>query len=162
MKSKILIVDETDTVIAEKHKDEVKSEDIYRISSLWITDSKGNILLAKRALTKKHSPGKWGPAVQGTVDSGETYRDNIIKEADEEIGLTNITPIPGIKERVIGIHNYFVQEYSLKLDRDISDFTIQKEEVAEIQWIAPETLDKELAEHPDQFLKSVRRWREFV
>lgn len=160
MGAKIAIVDESDNVIGEKYREEVQTEDIYRVSALWITNNKGDILLAKRALTKKHDPGKWGPAVAGTVDSGETYKDNIKKEAEEELGLTDINPILGAKERVKGIHNYFVQRYFLTLDKDVSDFKIQKDEVAEIKWFPKKILEKELSENPEKFLKRVQQWKE--
>ena len=38
-------------------------------------------------------PEVWGPAVSGTNEEGETYDSNIIKEAQEEIGLTGYTLI---------------------------------------------------------------------
>jgi isopentenyldiphosphate isomerase len=152
---KFTIVDENDNVIGQKERADIKSEDIYRVSALWITDSKGNILLAKRALTKKNDPGKWGPAVAGTVEEGETYFSNIIKESGEEIGLHNISPVEGPKIRVRGEHNYFVQRYSIKVDLDISVFTIQKDEVAEIKWFSKQELKDQLQKTPEQFLKSI-------
>ncbi|GAF94063.1 unnamed protein product, partial [marine sediment metagenome] len=82
-KSKIIIVDDNDKIIGYKERDTLKREDIYRVSALWITNSHGEILLARRHHTKSHRPRKWGPAVAGTVDAGETYEDNIIKEAEE-------------------------------------------------------------------------------
>ena len=120
MKPKIVIVDEDDNVIGHKERGLVGRGDIYRVSALWITNSKGKILLARRALTKSHDPGKWGPAVAGTVEEGEDYRDNIVKEAGEEIGLRNIKPQTGPKIRIFGEHNYFDQWYLLKIDKTIS------------------------------------------
>ena len=95
MGSKFTIVDENDNIIAQKERANIKPEDIYRVAALWVTNSKGDILLAQRALSKKHDPGKWGPAVAGTVEERETYRANIIKETSEEIGLHDISPTEG-------------------------------------------------------------------
>jgi isopentenyldiphosphate isomerase len=78
MKPKIIIVNEKDKEIGLKERGTLKTEDIYRVTALWITNSKDEILLAKRALTKSNDPGKWGPAVAGTVDEGETYEENSI------------------------------------------------------------------------------------
>ena len=86
-KPKTIIVNENDEIIGYKGKGTLEKSDIYRVSALWIQNSKGDILLAQRKLTKKHSPGKWGPAVAGTNDEGESYESNIIKETEEEIGL---------------------------------------------------------------------------
>lgn len=152
---RIPIVNEQDEIIEIKDRDKVVQEDVYRVSSLWITNSKGGILLARRAFHKRQDAGKWGPAVAGTVDEGETYEQNIIKEAEEEIGLTNFKPILDLKLRSRGKNNYFVQRFSLVLDKDITEFKIKPDEVAEIKWFAPEKLRKELQEHPDNFLKGI-------
>lgn len=157
MKSKIIIVDEQDTVIGYKDRDAVQREDIYRVSALWIINSKDEILLARRALSKSHSPGMWGPAVAGTVEEGETYEANIIKEAQEELGLKNIKPRMGPKERKTGEHNYFAQWYLLELDKPLSEFAVDKGEVAEIRWFSREELLKEIQNNPSLFLESIKR-----
>ena len=84
---RIPIVDENDNVIKNIDAGEKKPGEISRVSALWVTSEEGEILLAQRAVTKKRDPGCWGPAVAGTVEEDETYEDNIIKEAEEEIIL---------------------------------------------------------------------------
>src|SRR3989344_2570418 len=117
MSEKTIIVDEHDNPIGLKDREDITSEDIYRVSLLWITNSKGEILLARRAYTKSHDPGKWGPAVAGTVEEGETYESNIIKEAEEELGLTNLKLVSGARLRKRTNYNYFVQQFSIVLDK---------------------------------------------
>jgi isopentenyldiphosphate isomerase len=117
--SRIIIVNDQDQIIGYKERGTIAQEDIYRVSALWVTNSHGDILLAQRAFTKSHDPGKWGPAVAGTLDEGETYERNIIKETEEEIGLKNIVPILGPKVRERGKHNYFDQWYTLITDKKI-------------------------------------------
>lgn len=152
---KIPIVDENDNIIEYRERDNRDLNAIYRVSSLWITDTNGNILLARRAFNKSHDPGKWGPAVAGTVEGGETYEHNIIKEAKEEIGLKDIKPITGIKKRRNAKWNYFVQEFLLTLPAGFNDFKIQEDEVAEIKWFSEEELKLKLKENPDEFLKGI-------
>jgi NADH pyrophosphatase NudC (nudix superfamily) len=41
--------------------------------------------LTQRAATKKNDPDKRTSAVAGTVEKGETFETNIIKETQEEI-----------------------------------------------------------------------------
>ena len=90
---KIQIVNTNDKVIGLKERKNLDyKNNIYRSSALWIINSKGKSLLAQRALTKKHHPGKWRPAVSGTIEKNETYDSNIIKESEEELGLKNIHP----------------------------------------------------------------------
>ena len=53
----IPLVNEQDEIIGYKERAEIKTEDIYRVSALRITNSQGEILVAQRAFTKKNNPG---------------------------------------------------------------------------------------------------------
>lgn len=86
----IPIVNEKDEIIGYKERNDRNPNDIIRITSIWITDEQGDILLAQRSFNKKDNPGKWGPAVAGTVEKDETYDSNAYKEAEEEIGLVGV------------------------------------------------------------------------
>jgi isopentenyldiphosphate isomerase len=150
------IVNEKDEIIGYKKRGTLNPEDIYRVSALWIKNSKEKFLLAKRVLTKKRDPGLWGPAVAGTVEKGETYEANIIKESKEELGLTNIHPKKFVKTRVIHPHNHFTQWFLLKLDKEIKDFKIQKDEVAKIKWVSKKELFKLINKDSKELIKSLK------
>jgi len=150
--AEIIIVDESDNEIAHKKKDKLKKNDIYRASALWIKDSFGKILLAKRSLSKEHGPGEWGPAVAGTVEKGESYKQNIIKETEEEIGLKDIKPVKGPKLRIRGKYHYFLQWFFFSIDKRAENFVIDKEEVAEVRWFSKEELLESIKAEPDKFL----------
>jgi len=156
MKPQIPIVDEQDNIISYKNREQLAPGDIYRVAALWIMNSVGDVLLAQRAFTKSHDPGRWGPAVAGTVEEGESYESNIVKEAEEELGLNDIEPVPGPKLRVRGQHNHFTQRFTLVVDKPASEFEIQKAEVDQVKWFSKQELERELNEHPEQYLKSLR------
>lgn len=138
---KIQIVNDKDEIIGFKERNKLNYDrDIYRVSALWIINSEGKILLAKRAFNKKHNPGKWGPAVAGTNDEEETYESNIIKEAEEELGLKNIKPQKSMKDFKNGKYKHFTQWFVLKIDKDIKDIKYDKDEVAEIGWFTKEEI----------------------
>ena len=158
MVSEIIIVDEKDNLIGFKKRNSLKKEDIYRVSALWLINSKEDILLAKRHRNKLHHPRKWGPAVAGTVEKGETYKLNIIKEAEEELGIKNIKPKLGPKTRTQNEYNYFTQQFILILDKNTDDFKIQREEVEEVKWFSKEELLKELNKNPNEFLPNMRKY----
>ena len=153
---KIIIVDDKDNIIGIKEREAVTKKDIYRVSVLWVTNSKDEILLARRSLNKTHSPGKWGPAVAGTVEESETYDSNIVKEAEEEIGLKNIKSQKGPKIKMATKYNYFCQWYFIKIDRNLDEFKIQESEVEEIRWFSREELSRKMEEDQDEFIQSVR------
>lgn len=156
-KFKIPIVDENDEVIGHKERTKIEREDIYRVSGLWIENSKGEVLLAQRSFAKKNSPGKWGPAVAGTIEEGETYDSNIYKEAEEEIGLVGYDFEKGEKVRRRGEHNYFVQWYFVKLDIDIEKFKIKEDEVEQIKWIDRNELKNEVMNNPEIFVSTMSK-----
>lgn len=157
-KEKITIVNENDEIIGYKERGTLDKEDIYRVTGLWITNSQGDILLAKRHHAKKHHPGKWGPAVAGTVEEGETYENNIIKETEEELGLKDMIPEAGPKIMNNDDYRHFTQWYFFRTDKNINDFKTQEDEVEEIKWFSEEELRKELENQPDKFLPRLNRY----
>lgn len=158
MSSKIIIVNENDNIITSKEIENLEAGDIYRVSALWLTNKKREILLARRALSKTHSPGKWGPAVGGTVEEEETYDSNITKETEEELGLKNIKFEKGPKIKISGKHNYFCQWYLSKINKTAKEFKIQKSEVAEVKWFSREELRRKIKTNPEEFIASINQW----
>lgn len=152
----IIVVNEKDEIIGHKEWADQDLNDITRVTGLWIYNSKGEVLITQRVFSKRYDPGKWQPAAAGTVEEGESYLSNIIKEAEEEIGikLKEDQLVPGSHEFRNTSHKYFRQSYSVKLDLAIEAFKIQKDEVENIQWISIEELDKWVAKRPEDFLIS--------
>jgi len=154
-KAKIIIVNENDEIIGSKERGTLNQSDIYRVSALWIQNSNGEILLAQRSFNKKNNPGQWGPAVAGTIDEGESYESNIIKEAEEEIGLKNQEFQKSFHHFHDGEHKHFTQWFFALVDKKIEEFTIQEEEVEKIKWFTREELLDELETNPEKFLKVI-------
>lgn len=155
---RVIIVDENDEVIGHKTRSELDTTDldkIYRVTALWLTNSKGEILLAQRALDKVHGPGLWGPAASGTLEEGDTYDSNAAEEAEEELGLKDMQLTKGPKRYSQGKgrgYRYFTQWYTAVLDKPAADFNIQKEEVEQVRWFTREEIARELRDHPENYL----------
>ena len=154
-KAKIIIVNENDEIIGFKERGTLNQSDIYRVSALWIQNSKGEILLTQRSFNKKNNPGQWGPAVAGTNDEGESYESNIIKEAEEEIGLKQNHFQKSFYHFHDGEHRHFTQWFFALVDKKIEEFTIQEEEVEKIKWFTKEELLNELKKNPKTFLEVI-------
>lgn len=152
----IQIVNDQDQLITTKERSQLDyTTDIYRVSALWLTNSQGQVLLALRAATKDKDPNKWGPAVAGTNDAGESYDDNIYKEAAEEIGLTGIKFTKGPKTRTTHPRHNFCQWYLVTLDRPVDSFTIQEEEVQRLDWVSLTELKQDLQANPDNYVTNL-------
>ena len=160
MSEEIIIVDKEDNIIAYKDRYKLNPSDIYRVSALWLTNSKGDILLAQRSFDKKHHPGKWGPAVAGTVKKGQSYDDNILEETAEEIGLKDVKLSKSFKKFNSGSYYHFTQWYTLVIDKNINDFIIGQKEVADIKWFTKEAIRKKLDEDPDFFTPYLKNYFE--
>lgn len=164
MNEKIIIVDKDDNPVGIKERNLIGENDIYRVSALWIVNFKGQVLIAQRSFNKKNNPGKWGPAVSGTVEENERYEDNIIKETKEEIGI-NLSKYLFKKIEKIHIersHKYFCQWYLLKADIEIEKFTIQRDEVKKIMWIDKNVLEKEMEVYSEKYIGSLPTHFEFL
>ncbi|MFA6073018.1 MAG: NUDIX domain-containing protein [Candidatus Woesearchaeota archaeon] len=158
MSEQIPIVNEKDELLYYKERSMVTLDEIYRVSALWIENSKGQVLLAQRSFSKKQSPGKWGPAVAGTVEKGETYESNILKEAEEEIGVSGQIFTIAFKQRSSSDkYDKFNQYFFLKLDWPIEQFKINENEVAKLKWFNVDDLKKELDKNPELFVTSLNK-----
>ncbi len=162
MQPLVQIVNENDEIIGHKVRSEIDySVDIYRSACLWIENTKGEVLVAQRSLKKDKHPGRWGPAVAGTVDEGETYESNIVKEAMEEIGLTGIEFKSVGKIRKNIPHRHFMQVFSVVVDKPIDEFNPQKNEVEQLIWVSKKKLVADISAHPEKYVTSMPRLLEF-
>lgn len=162
-KELVAIVDENDAVIGIKTRDDVTREDIIRVAVLWVENSNNEVLLQQRALTKKIGPGQWGPAAAGTVESHETYLTNIVKEAEEEIGLTGCTPIE-VGKRMYwepnGLFGRMFTYYKAASDKKTGEFTIKQDEVAQLRWVTKDVLIQDVQKNPKKYVPSAVFWKE--
>ncbi|CAN5441923.1 hypothetical protein BH10PAT3_BH10PAT3_1290 [soil metagenome] len=155
---RIQIVDSQDQFIGVKERNEVDyATDIYRVSALWLTNALGQTLLARRSIQKVNDPGKWGPAVAGTIDEGETYDDNIYKEAMEEIGLEGVEFTKGKKTHITHPRNYFCQWYFASLDREADSFVMQDDEVDALEWVEIDKMKQELQTNSEKYVPAMSR-----
>jgi isopentenyl-diphosphate Delta-isomerase len=149
----VQVVDEQDNLVGHKKRDEVAYDtDIYRSSALWIVNSKGEVLLAQRKLTKDRDPGMWGPSVAGTVEEGETYESNAYKEAEEEVGLTGYAFTQLDKIKIDDARHQFMQWYVVEVNEPAEFFTPQPEEVEQVAWINIDELQNDVQQNPQKYI----------
>ncbi len=158
---RIPIVNEQDEIIEYKERDLLAPGDIFRVAGLWIYDEEGNILLARRAEVKKKHPGLWAVSVAGTVEEGETYDSNILKEMEEELGITGYTPefaTKDFKDSGIGDNlRRFSTHYKVTMPHDYP-FFIKEDEVAEVRWFNPKELEDTIERTPEIFVPTFRQY----
>ena len=68
---------------SEIHRD----GDWHRAAHVWIMNSKSELLIQKRAATRKYHPNRWSVSVGGHVSENENSRTSVAREVKEELGL---------------------------------------------------------------------------
>ncbi|MDP2540774.1 NUDIX hydrolase [Tenacibaculum discolor] len=115
---------------------------------IWLYTPDQQILLQKRALTKKVFPGLWDISVAGHIAAGEDIKIAAIREIKEEIGFDilseNLHKI-GTRKHMVNhpngiIDNEFHHVFIAELTVSVEDLTLQEEEVAELKLFPLETI----------------------
>jgi 8-oxo-dGTP pyrophosphatase MutT (NUDIX family) len=112
--------------------DEFAPGEYHLGASLWLVNSRGEVLIQKRAKTKFIGPGKWS-ITGGAVRAGETSRAGCVREVAEEIGLEVRPEEIALLSRSFGKEIIF-DDYILVLDVPLDGLTLQTEEVDEVRW----------------------------
>ena len=110
--------------------------------AIWIFNSQGQILLQRRSKNKKQWPNKLALCaghIEASKKSLETAKIELFEELglivqDNDLVFLNTEK----KERIFGqnsINRVFSDVYFLLVDKDISEFKIQEEELSEVLWI---------------------------
>lgn len=120
------------------------SDDEYRlVVHVCIFNSNGQMLIQQRQPFKKDWSGMWDVTVGGGSVSGETSSAAAERETLEEIGLK----LDLSKTRphfTINFSDGFDDWYIVKQDVDISNLTLQYEEVKQAKWADKEEIIKML------------------
>ena len=108
---KVILVDSADNAIGEMGKMEAhKRALLHRAVSVFIFNSKKELLLQKRALSKYHSSGLWTNTVCTHPYPDETVKDAAIRRLKEEMGL------------VTDVHKIFDFIYKEKIDNELTEY----------------------------------------
>ena len=128
---------------------------------IWIKNDKGQILVQKRALTKKKSPGKWDMPSAGHVDAGETLLQACVRETYEELGIkARQKDFIFLKEWLNQKGWEFAEIYLLKTNKAVSEMKLQKEEVECVKWLDYDEFVKLL--YSPEFCNHAKEYKDWV
>ena len=144
------VVDENNKLTGEiKERNIIHEKGIWhREVVVWVMNENGEMLLQKRASTKKQEPNKWGLCA-GHIDAGETTENALLRELEEELGIkTTIEQLDFLKiskskkDFPNDLKNYvFYYIYLLKTDWKIEDYKINLEELSEVKYVPFEQIE---------------------
>ena len=157
-----------------KPKDEAHSSKLWHRSvHVWIYNSKGEVLIQKRAAMKKSGPGKWDISAAGHVSSGEKTKESALRELEEEIGIKadprNLKHVITTKRSMdIKDIKFYEREfcYVYLLKHEKLPTKLQREEVAAVKFIPIEKFSDDIkskktkakyVQHPKSYYLSIIR-----
>jgi isopentenyl-diphosphate delta-isomerase len=163
---KVVIVDAQDNIVgAEDRAKAVSKGLIVRVVRVFLFNSKGEVLIQKRA-SNVHLPHLWDQSAGGHVDEGEEYMEAAEREMAEEIGIRGVALKELAKYYTASEYGDTAYKRYNMLYCAISDKPVQinPDEVAETRWLTPQALQTIMQQSPENFTKGFIRaynvWQE--
>jgi len=143
----------------------------HRAAHVWITNSKGELLLQKRAVIVANHADMWDISVAGHTRAGDTTLQTAKREAHEELGLRvalqDFKLLFTVRQQVSRPNeHYFNNEindvYLVKLDLDISKLKLQKEEVSEVKFISVKEFIKLIQDPKAKIVSHEKEYKKLI
>ncbi len=157
------VVDADDQVTGTATRAEVHAQRLtHRAVHVFAFNKRGDLLLQKRSLLKDMCPGLWDSSVSGHLDSGESYEAAVIRELEEEMGITTDTPPEEIARITPGVETGWehVRLYRIRHDGALRFPTA---EVDAVMWFPLAEIAAWIAAHPADFAPGfLECWKKFA
>ena len=154
MEERVILVDTNDSPIGQMEKLEAHQKgELHRAFSIFIFNTKRELLLQQRALDKYHSGGLWTNTCCSHPRPGEDNLAAANRRLKEEMGMkANLTPAFSFTYRAEFESGLIEHEYD-HVFFGKSDLlpVINKEEVEQYKYINLDTLKQELLLYPDHY-----------
>ena len=87
----VVIVDQDNTIVGAVLRREMRAKRLaHRSTYILVFNSRGELYVQKRTLTKDVFPGYYDIAAGGVVLTGETYEQGAAREIEEEMGIRGV------------------------------------------------------------------------
>jgi isopentenyl-diphosphate delta-isomerase len=150
----VLLVDSSDRVKGTMDKLAAHQQGkLHRAYSVFLFNSKGELLMQRRAKTKYHSGGLWTNTCCSHPRPGELTHESAARRLKEEMGI--ITPIKELFSFVymcpIGAELFEYEFDHVFIGKFDGEPKLNPEEVMECKWVMPEEILSSIEKNPDSF-----------
>ncbi len=151
----VVLVDENDNEIGkeEKLKAHQNGGKLHRAISVFVFNTKGELLLQRRALTKYHAPGLWANTCCSHPRPGESVKDAAKRRVKEEMGFE------------CEVEEMFALIYKADVGNGLTEYEYDHifigiwegepnpnpEEVSEWKWVKVEEIEKDIKQNPEKY-----------
>ena len=151
---KVILVDKNDNQVGLMPKLEAHEKGLlHRAFSIFVFNSRYELLLQKRASSKYHSGGLWTNTCCSHPREGEDTLDAANRRLDEEMG---------IKTSLRKVYDFI---YKAELDNQLTEYEfdhvfygvcdrdpkLNKDEAEDFKWIDMETLNNDIIKNEDNY-----------
>lgn len=154
MNGDVILVDKADLPLGTMPKLEAHQKGLlHRAFSVFLFNSKGQLLLQQRALDKYHSAGLWSNTCCSHPSPGESTMDAANRRLKEEMGMScSLRPVFSFVYKAIFNNGLIEHEFDHVFfgESDVLP-VINKEEVNDWRYISLEELRVEIQEYPSRF-----------
>jgi isopentenyl-diphosphate delta-isomerase len=150
----LILVDEHDKPWGKLEKDQVHQLGLlHRAFSVFIFNSKGELLLQQRADGKYHSGGLWTNTCCSHPRFGEELKDAVSRRLEEEMGLVCETKFIFSFTYKSTFENGLTEHEFDHVYYGVSDETPKPNPVEVSQWkyVTLESLQKDISTHPNHY-----------
>jgi len=149
------VVNDDDEIIGVERRGDIHAQGLmHRAVHILLFNSRGELFLQKRSLSKDEQPGKWDSSAAGHVDSGEQYLDCARREIGEELGIVAEQPLQLLfklpASAITGNEHCMVYRYCFD-----GPMVLQPEEIDDGRWIDPATMDRRVDDRDSSLTASV-------
>lgn len=151
MQEYVILVDENDNAVGTAEKIEAhKNPKLHRAFSIFIFNSKGELLIQQRAVQKYHCPGMWANTCCSHPRPGESLEAAAHRRLQEEMGFDT------------KMEKYFSFIYNTEFDNGLTEKEydhvfvgiwdgkpkININEVADYKWMSKDILEEDIKKNP--------------
>ena len=140
---------------SEAHRD----GDWHKAAHLWIVVG-DKVMMQKRSASKEFFPERFDVGCAGHVDAGESYEQALLREVEEELGVTidEKDIVFFEKRKLISksakddlTSNELIKVFFLKFDGTLEDMDFNKDEISELRLFGVSELRHLVKTKPEMF-----------
>ena len=138
---------------------EVFEGELLLVVHVCVLNSRNEMLIQRRQMSKDRYPGCWDISAGGFVLSGEDAATSALRELEEEMGL--VLKPEDLRFVFTEPFSYVLDDYFLaKAEADPAALTLQEEEVADARWFSLEEVtamigDGRFVDYPPEGIRKV-------